>query len=476
MRPILSYVRTKSCLLLAVAVVVSLSQVGMALIFTGGSDPIEDHGWPKGSVEMANLPTRVSWWAGPPFGTGSMYEFQYNCRNTGEFNEALKAFAAIKAGKVELIVHNGPKAGYSPGSSDKDKKPDWTFTVWNPEDWDRLYNSGRTLFMSDHPNFRKPVAPPRVDVYIGRGPVVWKEVKVPAPITVIDKRPGSISKEFAGKGLIHAKVFDMDTKKPIKRAKVIIAESARSVNPPEPLTGLTNKKGFCRIGRIPLANYFITVVAKGYASRKIGYYGNEAPEFYEFETKLTGTAHISGVVVDTEGKPIKDAKVYVRDTIGPDKLGYSTPDAEEAFTDEEGRFRIDSLPKGAASIRCRVPGMYLTNPIFDTYPLPSEDLRLVMTRTSVVRGKVYTKDWATPEGSIHITIRPVGEQMGKWGGTARMKDDGTFEFNGVPPGVYLVGIGGMIKTEEEKKKATLVSVQGGKIYEVELIKEDRKKK
>ncbi len=118
--------------------------------------------------------------------------------------------------------------------------------------------------------------------------------------------------------------------------------------------------------------------------------------------------------------------------------------------------------------------MYLTNSIFDIYPVPTKDLKLVMTGTSTVCGKVYTKDLQTPAKRIHISIRPVGEQSGKWGGSTTMNEDGTFEFKGVPPGDYLVGIGGMIESEEEKKRATLVSVKASKIYEVELIQQDRK--
>lgn len=462
----------KSGSLFLAAVVVFFAQTTIALIFTGGADPIEDHGWPDGSVKMANVPARQSWWAGPPFGTGSMYEFQYYCKSTAEFNKALEIFAAIKADRLELIVHNGPKAGSYPNSK-KDRQPDWTFTVWNAEDWDNLYNKGKGLFMSDHPNYHKPVDPPRVNAYIGGGSIVWKDVKVPEKITVIDNRPGSVSKEFAGKGLIRARVFDMDTKKPIEGARIIIAQSNREVNPDQPVTVLTDNKGSAQIAQIPLGNYQISVSAEGYATRQIGYYGNEPAEYYQFDTTLARTGAISGVVVNTEGKPIKDAKVYVSDTVGPDKLGYPSPDVE-VFTGEDGKFRISPLPKGFASIRCRVPNMYLTNSIFDIYPVPTKDLKLVMTGTSTVCGKVYTKDLQTPAKRIHISIRPVGEQSGKWGGSTTMNEDGTFEFKGVPPGDYLVGIGGMIESEEEKKRATLVSVKASKIYEVELIQQDRK--
>ena len=129
--------RTKQGVLIIVCVVLAWSNAGMSMILVGGADPVEDHGWPVGSVELANLPTRVSWWAGPPFGTGSMYEFQYECESTDQFYEALKVFTRINASKLELVIRNGPKPDGSPGGN---KQTDWTFTVWNPEDWDNLNN------------------------------------------------------------------------------------------------------------------------------------------------------------------------------------------------------------------------------------------------------------------------------------------------------------------------------------------------
>ena len=137
-------------------IVLVFAELGLSMILVGGSESIEDHGWPAGSVQMANLPTRVSWWAGPPFGTGSMYEFQYECENIDQFYEALKVFAKIRASKLELVIHTGPKPSGSPEGSEQ---TDWTFTVWNPENWDSLRNShhNKTFELN-----RSPVPPGRV--------------------------------------------------------------------------------------------------------------------------------------------------------------------------------------------------------------------------------------------------------------------------------------------------------------------------
>jgi len=67
------------------------------------------------------------------------------------------------------------------------QKPDWTFTVWVPANWHRLYNSPKSLFDETSPNFRKPVAPPRLDVYAG-GQVDWGKVKVPLDARCDERR------------------------------------------------------------------------------------------------------------------------------------------------------------------------------------------------------------------------------------------------------------------------------------------------
>ena len=62
-----------------VHVVIALGVCGLtalqafALILVGGSDPMTDPGWPFGVLKVANLPSRVSWWEGPPFGGGQSH-------------------------------------------------------------------------------------------------------------------------------------------------------------------------------------------------------------------------------------------------------------------------------------------------------------------------------------------------------------------------------------------------------------------
>ncbi|HUT28744.1 MAG TPA: carboxypeptidase-like regulatory domain-containing protein [Sedimentisphaerales bacterium] len=467
-------------LVLVLGLVLALVEPALSLIEVGGNEPIEDHGWPVGSVGMANLPTRVSWWAGPPFGTGSMYEFEYHGQNTDEFNEALKVFSRIRARRLELIVHNGPKINYfkrdEPG--EEEDRIDWTFTIWNPNDWDRLYNSpsSHRLF-SGHPNFGRAVDPPRVDVYVGGGAVVWKQVKVAENIVVIDKRPGSVSPEFAGMGLIRAEVFDMETKKPITNAEIVLMRREQQREYKEIKRGNTDNKGFCEIAHIPTGYYEIRVLADGYAAREQGNWNNDLPEFLQFKISLARPHCVKGVVVDTAGNPIAGVHVSAESVLGPDGLGYPCAGERGSTTDAQGRFEICLLPKGFMSVMCRAEGLYLKNSILEQYEIPTDGIKLVMTGTGTVLGKVVDRDGNRPAGGITLELEPEGgNKIGTWGYSGHLSADGTFKISGIPPGRYVISTRPNPGPADYEPNVGEVTIKAGKTYEVEILHEDQRDK
>src|SRR5688572_23474449 len=79
--------------LVAVAPALGLIMVGK------GNDPVKDNNWPAGSLDVANLKTRVAWMEGPPFG-GGQHTFLYR-GDTAAFQAVLDAFAKIKAPALE---------------------------------------------------------------------------------------------------------------------------------------------------------------------------------------------------------------------------------------------------------------------------------------------------------------------------------------------------------------------------------------
>jgi len=463
-------------IVIGLGLVLALSNVGMSRIEVGGDSPVRDHGWPFGSVRLANLPTRISYWAGPPFGTGSMYQFEYHAENTEQFNEALEVFAQIRAPRLELIVHNGPKKVGRSSPSGQEKRIDWTFTVWNPDDWNWLYNSPRSYkIYSDHPNFKKPVDPPRIDVYIGGGAVKWEEVKVPEYIKVIDKRPGSVSPEFAGKGLVRAKVFDMATQKPIVGAEIVLVKRKGHRDYQEVKRAKTNEEGFCQIAQIPTGYYEVRVLAEGYVARKQSGWNNNLPDFLKFKIKLAKPECVKGIVTDVKGNPIVGLEVKATDVLDDSGFGYSCVGEKSATTDKQGRFEICSLPIGSMGIRCGTRSLHKKNSVFERYDIPSDDIKLVMTGTGTITGKVVDKDGKRPAGGIVLELEPEGgNKPGTWGYSGHLSKEGTFEIKGIPPGRYIISTRPNPGSSNFEPNIGILKIEGGKNYEMEVLHEDIK--
>jgi protocatechuate 3,4-dioxygenase beta subunit len=453
---------------------------GLALIrVQSGDQPVHNSAWPRGTTEVANQPNRVRYWEGPPFGGGE-YNFEFCCQNTNQFNQALKALSAIEADRLELVVHNGPlKSVFGEVNRESpDDLIDFTFTVWDPKQWNWHFNRPNSVFFSDNPRFGKPVAPPRMDVYISDGgPIVWEEVQIPENLTVINKRPGSIAPEFAGKGLVDGKVLDSTSGQPISRARIVLIKRLEKGKTEKAVEGTTDEEGFCRIKGIAPGYYGLYVRADGYAPRRLADdYNNKRPEYHTFKTALARSSSIKGVVTDGEGNPIAGAKVWAADIVGIDGFGYLGPGNPSAISDKEGRFAIENLPEGsAAHIRCQSETLCLLKPKFlQRLTVPCDDLKLIMVATAVIRGTVVDKNGNLPSRQVDIYVRPVGSRYGKWNGSQKCEFDGSFEFTGVPPGEYLVGTDMKLVTDYDRSNATMVVLEPGKKYELEVVHNERK--
>ena len=125
--------------------------------------------------------------------------------------------------------------------------------------------------------------------------------------------------------------------------------------------------------------------------------------------------------------------------------GYQCVPKPSATTDEEGFFELQSLPEGLTQIRCRASSLHQETSIFDIYKVSTkpwdkpEDIKIVMSGTGLVCGKVVGIDGKPPKRAFIAEIEPKGgNKIGSWGGSMQCKKDGSFEFKGVPPGEYIV--------------------------------------
>ena len=311
----------------------------------------------------------------------------------------------------------------------------------------------------------------------GGGPIEWKTVKVPDTVRVSDMRMESAPAKVREGGVIRGGVFDLATHRAVAGAKVALFQRTEARELKEARSTRTDKAGLFEISAIPEGYYEIHVYAEGCAGRNVGPFDNRSGHAYlESDILISKAASLRGVVADEKGNPIPGVKVSARNTIGIDGLGYRCAGEPSAATDAKGCFEISSLPEGFTGLNCRAPSLHQQTSIFELYKVSNrswekrEDIRIVMTGTGSVRGKVVDRDGKAPTREFHVNIEPKGgSKLGSWGGSMRCKEGGTFEFSGVPPGEYVLVAQPNPMTEGEASEPKPVVITAGCALEVEFV-------
>ncbi len=450
-----------TCLLLASAPAHALIE------FAKGNAPVRDRNWRAGAVDVANLKCRVCLWVGPPFG-GGMSNFLYR-GDTDTFNKALKVFAKVRAPSLELIVSDGP-AESRILKDDRDPKSnaryDWDFVIWDVQSYYRLYGNPTSTFLSRAPDFRRPLPPPRINVFIGGGAIEWDKVHVPDGVVVIDRRASAAGIKPGQGAVIAGNVFDMATSKPLVDAKITAEQTSGKGKDKTIVTAQSDAEGRFRIEKVPAGTYRVSVAAKGYASLVAGYKRLVADGYLPFDNvELAPQATVTGSVMDDAGKPIAGADIRLSDTMGMNGQSYRLVKRPRTTTDAEGRFHLAGVPVGFGRVICRAEGYHA--PVDELRPVPAKDLAIRMSEAGAIKGKVIGR--RQKGGNINVSIAPEGgDRIGKWGGMMRVKPDGTFEFDNVPPGMYVILAGHLIPGEAPGAKAKKIKVVAGRTVTVEL--------
>jgi hypothetical protein len=454
----------------AVAILLTTT-IASAMIMVGkGNRPVADQNWPAGSLEVANLKMRLGWWEGPPYGGGE-WQFVYS-GDVAAFQQALDAFAQIKWPQRKLIVHEGPYAA----SMLDNAQADWTFNVWDPRSWNHLYNNPTSTFSADDPSgrFRRPIDPPRIDVYVagadGRG-IDFKQVKVPAGVDVIDERATSAGFDRADGCIIRAELYDMMNSKPIEGAEVRIEKWKPQGGTDIVTSGKTNAAGHVELKNVTNGSYQVTARSEGKVSRMLGHVSLQPNSLKSFVSQLAPPAAVKGSVKDNAAKPLAAVKVRADSVIGPDGFGYLLPEDVTVITDADGNFAMTTLPPGHLRL-VATDATHHPLEVLKLYPAPSEDVLLQMTATGSLKGKV-TKPDGSPAAGGQVSVNPPGERIGKWGGSMTVKADGTFQFDNVPPGPYLVSTNPGLAILGKDKAAKPVEVKAGETAEVALTSAKR---
>jgi hypothetical protein len=433
-----------------------------AVIFVHkGNAPTDDRDWPAGALAVANLKTRAGFWEGPPFG-GGRFVFEYR-GDSRALQEAIDLFGKIKSPELRIIVHDGTNRGFFFGQEKDGPGMDWSFTVWTPASFHRLYGGGNTAIISaadPSGNLGKPVEPPTIDVYLGTGRIDWKQIKVPAGVKVTDERASAAGYEPADGSVCRGRVLDMVRSRPLSGAEVSVG----------PVSGKTDAQGSFELKKVPAGNHQIVIAFAGYAPRVAGYGQFGADTLKQYTVQLAPLARVSGIVRDQDGKPVAGANVRADGVVAVDGSGYILTERKEVKSDADGKFEMTGLPEGTLHFFTYANG-FAPLDMLTRHKAPSEGLVLRVTATGTIKGRVVDAQ-GKPDPTAQISIYPEGgPKAGKWSASGNLDPNGAFSFNSVPPGKYIVSpFPGRQYDNKPDPAARTVEIKAGETTEVEVTK------
>jgi hypothetical protein len=458
---------------LVVAIALVSSPRAFALITGGeGNKPINDPGWPKGAAAIFNHPARVAWWEGPPFGGG---QWHAECRGGAKtLNAILIGFSKLEVGNRRVYVHDGEGQSFWLNLNREPEKReaakiDWMFMVWQPANWQRLSKLPASLNPTS-PGDAESGPPTELHVYTG-GQVRWSEVTLPTGIEVVDQRLEAHGFKAADGTVFEGRMIDLATGKPLPgrmRLQRVEPQAKGGYQYPVIADAAADSHGRWELKHVPAGWVRFVIEADGFVPRVAGYAQiDDQPHWSSYEVGLATPAAVSGCVTDESSQPLADVNVRFSDVAVGKGERYESSQEYQCKTGSDGRFHIDRLPRGTATIwlskfgYCR-PG--LGQPI----NTPEENVALVMTRSARLRVKVDFGASKRPEGYL-VQIEPeCGSVVGSWGGSGNIDAHDEVSFSDIPPGRYkLSGQPNPSRADQQTTPIT-VDLKGGRLTEVTI--------
>jgi hypothetical protein len=459
--------------LLTAIVMAVLAPPAFALITGGeGNAPIRDPGWPKGAAAIFNVQARIAWWEGPPFGGG---QWHAECRGSARaLNAVLTDFARLDVRAKQIVVHDGVGSSFWLNmNSDPAKraaaKMDWSFMVWQPDNWKRLSQLPPDLNPTRNQDAKKE-PPAQIDIYT-EGNIKWSDVIVPRGLTVVDQRLEAHGFTTADGIVLEGHVSDVTNKKPLSaqvRLEQIDPQPKGGYRYTTAVSVSSDAAGHWVIKNGRAGWFRLIIEAAGHVPRVIGYVKTDGqPQWQLHDGGLARPAVIAGQVKDEAGHPLADVEVRLGDIATVGGTRYETAKEPTLKTDADGRFRSDQFPVGSATVWVHKPG-YCRPGLGQSISTPKEDIELTMARAGRIVVTVDFTGTERPAGYI-VNLEPEGGNVvGSYGGSGNINEKNQMIFDNIPPGRYFVHGRPNPGSDNEKTERIKVDLKGGKTAEIKL--------
>ena len=205
-----------------------------------------------------------------------------------------------------------------------------------------------------------------------------------------------------------------------------------------PVSVVTDDQGRYEAGQLNPDRYDIRIETPSWFPEERLFFEIPAnqSEPIEYDIKLRGSRSFTGAVVSKTGQAIFGARVWVVGGGAPVWGAKAAGRTLETFTGADGRFRLADVPRDiVVSVRAR-HGSYEATPIAVPTGAPSSSLRLELAQTGGLEGVVYDALTRKHLADVEVRIVPVGEPIGRGGGTRKTDKQGRFRLTGLVPGTY----------------------------------------
>ncbi len=459
--------------LLSTAIMAVKSPVVFALILGGeGNTPVGDPGWPSGAAAIFNVSSRIAWWEGPPFGGG---EWHAECRGDAKaFNAVLVDFARLDVKSKQIVLHDGIGSSiWLNINNEPANRPaarlDWTFVVWQPDNWNRLRKLPAAINPTDAEDETNG-PPAQIDVYTG-GNTKWADVIVPKGLKIVDQRLEAHGFTVADGVVLEGKVTDLATNMPLAarvRLELIEAQPKGGYRYSTVANAAADATGHWVLKNAPAGWLRVVIDADGFVPRVIGHLKtDDQPRWQFYDGGLARPATAGGRLSDEAGQPLADVEVRIQDLTTSTGARYEPARESTIKTGADGRFSTNQIPIGKATIRLHKPG-YCRPGLGQPITTPKEDVELNMIQAGRI---VVTVDFAgkkRPQAYI-VNIDPEGgNAVGTYGGSGQINDENQITLENVPPARYVVRGQPNPGSANQRTDAVTVDLKGGKTAEVKL--------
>lgn len=441
-----------------------------ALILGGDDDrPLDMPGWPTGAAEIFNVPERVAYWEGPPFGGG---QYHAECRgDTDALNQVLAKFAQLENKTKRVIVEDGVGSSFwlNPNNeADKRKRAriDWRFMVWIEQNWQQLKDMPADLNPTN-PDDRGEGPPTELTIYTS-GNIAWDQVELPEGMELVDNRMASHGftpddgwvaqgtvKDASTGAAVEGKVWLEDIDPQTKEGNQ--GRAAAEVT--------TDAQGNWTLKNMPQGWYQVVADSEGYLPRIIGYVKpTDQPKWQRLDATLAKGGKVAGRVTQADGTRLEAVRVRLRNTAPGDGSRYRSPEPFETTTNDQGEFEL-MAPVGSASLSIYKDG-WVRPGLGPEISVPAESVDLQMVRSSQVTVLVQFETTDVP-GQYMVQLEPEGGNVvGSWGGSSSIDDANQCSFKNIPPGRYQLWGHPNPHSEGEESPRIQLDLQGGE----ELLK------